>query len=200
MAGVNALPAPDLSLRTHSASAWQPALSVRVSMAVAGSEAGPGLILNYRILGPASDIACLHIPAPETPGPADGLWQSTCFELFAAEEGHEAYREFNFSPSGRWACYAFVREREQAPKVDLPTEPVVPQLDWHLSAEPALRVWVPAAMLPEQPWRMGLSAVLAHQDGRLAYLALDHPKDRPDFHDRAGWTLRPVLPPWPSGR
>lgn len=198
MAGVNALPSPEVFLQPHPASDWQTALSVRVSLAVAGSEAGPGLLLSYQIQGPASDLACLHLPATETPGPADGLWQSTCFELFVARQGHEAYREFNFSPSGRWACYAFARERERTPKDDSPRTPDMPRAEWLPGPAPAQQAWVPAALLPDRPWRMGLSAVLAHRDGRLAYLALQHPKDRPDFHDRRAWTLQAELPPFPA--
>ncbi len=198
MAGVNALPSPAVALQIHPASAWQTALSVQVTLAVAGSEAGPGLLLSYQLLGPASELACLHIPAAETPGPADGLWQSTCFELFVARKGQEAYGEFNFSPSGRWACYAFVRERERAPTDNGPQMPDRPRAEWLPGPAPAQQVWVPAALLPERPWCVGLSAVLAHRDGRLAYLALQHPKLQPDFHDCLGWTLQPELPPFPA--
>jgi hypothetical protein len=200
MAGVNALPSPAVALQPHPASTWQTALSVQVTLAVVASEAGPGLLLSYQLQGPASELACLHIPAAETPGPADGLWQSTCFELFVARQEHEAYREFNFSPSGRWACYAFSRERERTPADARPRAPEMPSAEWLPSPAPAQMVWVPAVLLPERPWHMGLSAVLAHRDGRLAYLALLHPKDRPDFHDRRGWTLRPELPPFTAHR
>jgi hypothetical protein len=200
MAGVNVLPASAVLLQPHPASAWQPALTVQVTLAVAGSEAGPGLLLRYRLQGPESDLACLHIPAAETPGPADGLWQSTCFELFVARQDHEAYREFNFSPSGRWACYTFLRERERTPAGNSPREPATPRAEWLSGPEPVQQAWLPAALLPERPWCVGLSAVLAHRDGRLAYLALHHPKERPDFHDRRGWTLQPELPPFPAHR
>ena len=200
MAGVNALPAPALLLQPHPASVWQTALRVRVALAVAGSESGPGLLLNYQLQGPASDLAYLHIPTAETPGPADGLWQSTCFELFVARQDHEAYREFNFSPSGRWASYAFLRERERTPTDIGPQTPHPPRSEWLSGPEPVQQVWLPAALLPERPWCVGLSAVLAHLDGRLAYLALRHPKERPDFHDRRGWTLHPELPPFPAHR
>ena len=198
MVGVNALPAPPVFLKPHPASAWQTALTVRITMAVAGSDAGPGLLLNYQLHGPSSDLACLHVPAADTPGAADGLWQSTCFELFVAQEGQAAYSELNFSPSGRWACYAFSRERERRPQDHQPRPPDVPVVEWQCDPQPSLQVWVPAPLLPGGPWRVGLSAVLAHRDGRLAYLALHHPKSQPDFHDRSGWTLQTELPLFPA--
>jgi len=198
---MNALPAQAVPLLLHPACAWQPALQLGVSLAVAGSPAGAGLLLTYRLTAAAAELAALHVPAAETPGPADGLWQRSCFELFVATEGHEAYREFNFSPSGQWACYHFDRERERTPGQDLPSMPLVPEVQWQTGAAPVLQAWLPAELLPpRRPWRVGLSAVLAHVDGRLAYLALSHPKERPDFHDRRGWTLQPALPPFPAGR
>ena len=35
------------------------------------------------------------------------LWQTTCFEAFLRAPGGEAYREWNFAPSGDWAAYDF---------------------------------------------------------------------------------------------
>src|SRR3989337_36218 len=62
-----------------------------------------GLMLSYSLSG---DIDALVLPARSEPGRGDDLWQSTCFELFLRGDG-AAYREYNFSPSGEWAAYAF---------------------------------------------------------------------------------------------
>jgi hypothetical protein len=43
----------------------------------------------------------------EEPRRAEELWQTTCFEAFMRVHGAEAYREWNFAPSGVWAAYAF---------------------------------------------------------------------------------------------
>jgi hypothetical protein len=51
--------------------------------------------------------AALRLPEPAAPERADGLWRTTCFELFLRRPDEKAYIEFNFSPSGRWAAYAF---------------------------------------------------------------------------------------------
>jgi hypothetical protein len=39
------------------------------------------------------------------------------------------------------------------------------------------------------PWRIGLTAVVEDRAGRRAYYALEHPRDKPDFHDAAGFAL-----------
>jgi len=195
MAGVNALPSPVHLLTPHPASPWPSDLRVEVALSVAGTTEGPGLLLDYRVCGPAGELAVLAIPPAQPPGPADKLWQATCFELFVGRPDDLAYREFNFSPSGQWACYAFERERQACAAPAPVLSPSV--LDWRPDASPGLQAWVPATLLPGLPWVVGLTAVLAHRDGRLAYLALHHPKSHPDFHDRAGWTLSPELPPFP---
>ena len=62
------------------------------------------LHLSYELTG---DLAQIRIPAPQPPAAVDGLWEHTCFEVFVAVEGKASYHEFNFSPSGQWAAYAF---------------------------------------------------------------------------------------------
>lgn len=189
------LPAPVHVLTPHPASPWPSLLRVEVLLSVAGSIEGPGLLVEYLVGGPVDELADLAIPPAQASGPADGLWQATCFELFVGRPDDPGYREFNFSPSGQWACYGFERERQRTPAPYPVHSP--PLLDRRPDASPGLMAWVPATLLPDRPWLMGLSAVLAHRDGQLAFLALHHPKSRPDFHDRAGWTLIPELPTFP---
>lgn len=55
----------------------------------------------------AAPPAALRLPSPVAPARIDGLWRTTCFELFVANRDGARYREFNFSPSGAWAAYAF---------------------------------------------------------------------------------------------
>ena len=55
----------------------------------------------------------LILPAYVANGPrADGLWQTTCFELFVRHPDQRGYFEFNFSPSTQWAAYRFSGYRE----------------------------------------------------------------------------------------
>ncbi len=162
-------------------------------MAAAGSEDGPGLLLHYTLQGP---LASLRLPPPQPPGPADGLWQHSCFEAFIGLAGEAAYREFNFSPSGQWAAYRFSAERVREPSAETP---VKPHMDLQTTADGlSLRVWLPLQALPPvvpgRHWDLGLTAVIETTDGQLSYWALQHPGKRPDFHHRSGWQPQLSLP------
>ena len=137
---------------------------------------GPVATTNiwFGISAPAAGFA---IPAPAE-GRADRLWESTCFEAFLRGEGEEAYREWNFAPSGQWAAYDFAAYRDGMAQADV-AEPYIRMEDnltwWTLGATIA----VPA----DRTWQLGLSAVLEEADGTKSYWALAHPPgDRPDFH------------------
>jgi hypothetical protein len=67
------------------------------------------LMLRYRVDG----CSTLVVPAFHGRGRGDELWKTTCFELFLYDGGGR-YREFNFSPSGQWAAYAFSGYRNLA--------------------------------------------------------------------------------------
>jgi hypothetical protein len=54
-----------------------------------------------------ADVDRLVLPEPVIPERRDELWRTTCFELFLREPATGAYLEFNMSPSGNWAAYAF---------------------------------------------------------------------------------------------
>jgi hypothetical protein len=95
-----------------------------------------------------------------------------------ADDG-PGYREFNFSPSGEWAAYAFAGYRDGAHDLPMPAPHVV----FHTHADGlALAVTLPSPALPAAPLRLGLSAVIEMADGRIAYLALRHAQGKPDFH------------------
>ncbi|MGE0098409.1 MAG: DOMON-like domain-containing protein [Hydrogenophaga sp.] len=145
--------------------------------------------LRYRLRGAT---ASLRIPPAGPSGPADGLWQHTCFEAFVAAEGAPGYREFNFSPGGSWAAYRFLAERVRDPVTDT-TQPIlqVSTTADHLQ----LTARLPLTSLPlGHAWTLGLCAVIEEADGRLSYWALEHPKERPDFHHRDSQALR-LAPP-----
>ena len=145
------------------------------------------LKLCYELTG---DLTELRIPAPQPPGEADGLWEHTCFEAFIAVAGEAGYHEFNFSPSGQWAAYAFSDYRvrstwttSQPPLISLANT------NKHLLLEAVIA----AADLPQniagKPFQLGLTAVIEANDGSRSYWALHHPVARPDFHHRAGFIL-----------
>lgn len=176
------------SLVPHAASPWRPAFTLSVALT---PDRCAGLRLDYALTG---DLANLRLPAPMPPGPADGLWRHTCFEAFVGGQDGGAYREFNFSPSGQWADYRFAARRtpDAAPDPSV----LIPEVLWRSNpGHLRLCARLPASVLPPAgTWRVGLSAVLEHQDGRLSYWALAHPGIHPDFHDPAGWRPLPAAP------
>jgi hypothetical protein len=187
------LPAAPRALVCHPATPCALPLQISVSLAAAGSEAGPGLLLRYTLRG---DVSRLRIPEPAPPGPADGLWQRTCFEAFVARADETAYREFNFSPSGRWAAYRFSAERERDASAEATQTPVVPDLQLERGPDGlTLLAWLPlhALPFPAPALAIGLTAVIETTDGQLSYWALRHPGERPDFHHRGGFEPMPEL-------
>lgn len=148
-----------------------------------------GAVFEFRL--EESRPAQLAIPAPATPGPADELWKHTCFEVFLGVPGESQYREYNFSPSGQWAVYAFRAWRERVADF-------VPAASPELRVEPTqdgllLEAYVPAALLPVVPpgtdLQVNLAAVIERKDGRHEYWALRHVAAQPDFHARETFVL-----------
>ena len=134
---------------------------------------------------------------PAEPVRTDGLWRSTCFEVFLKSEGSEAYFEFNFSPSFAWAAYGFDRSREGMRPLPLRMDPEI------MVSPPEAKDWYFQSAefdLPELlagPAMLNLTAVIEERDGTKSYWALSHPPDGPpDFHHPACFTLE--LPPAPA--
>ena len=180
-----------LALLAHPATPDGPVHSLTVEV---DHHADGGLRLSFALaLGGG-----LLLPAPQAPGPADGLWAHTCCEAFVAVAGEAGYREYNFSPSGQWASYAFSAYRQRTATPDALPAPAIETV-----ATPgllSLHATLPAQLLPAAPpgrlLMLGLSAVSEARDGSLQYWALRRPAERPDFHDRRGFALAfaPILP------
>ncbi|MGM9427101.1 DOMON-like domain-containing protein [Hydrogenophaga sp. MI9] len=186
---VPAEPASLLALQAHPAAPGPGGLSIRAGVQIVDGAAEPGWWLHYLVEGLVGTLA---VPVPQTPGPADGLWRHTCFEAFVQDGDGPGYREFNFSPSGQWAVYRFAAERE---RVADDTPPAIgPSIEVQTTTDALqLRAWIPRALLPAAPGRVGLTAVLETTGGPLSYWALRHPHaDRPDFHHPAGRSLAPA--------
>jgi len=135
----------------------------------------------FGIGAPASRFV---IPEPGEPQRMDDLWKTTCFEAFLRAAGEEAYREWNFSPSGNWAAYDFssCREGKTDPDVAAPYVRIEDNMTW----------WAMGATFTADAdidWSLGLSAVLEEKDGTKSYWALAHGEgSKPDFHDPACFT------------
>jgi hypothetical protein len=169
-----------IRLLPHPATPCAAVRTIEVEIVVDG-----GLSIAWHI---DADVQALRLPPVQPPQRRDGLWRSTCCELFVRGAG-EAYREFNFSPSGEWAAYAFdgyragMRECAMpAPRVLLHTAPGRVVLEARLDA-------IALAADDAATLRAGLCCVIEAADGRLSYWALAHPAARPDFHHAGGFAL-----------
>ena len=147
-----------------------------------------GLAFTYALKG---DLARVRIPPPRPPQRADRLWQHTCFEAFVAVTGEQAYREFNFAPSGEWAVYDFQRFRAGGQSVK---EGSAPQITVR-SASASLKLNAVVgqdrlpAIAPGARLKLALCAVIEEESGRLSYWALNHAPGRPDFHHAEAFAL-----------
>ncbi len=145
------------------------------------------LHLSYELTG---DLAQLRIPAPQPPVAVDGLWDHTCFEVFVAVEGKTNYHEFNFSPSGQWAAYAFSDYRVRSPwTVSQAPAISIARSNGHLLLEAVIAATDLPQNIAGKPLQLGLTAVIEANDGNRSYWALHPAETRPDFHHRAGFIL-----------
>lgn len=126
-------------------------------------------------------------PAARPPARADDLWRTTCFELFLRFDDDERYLEFNFSPSTRWAAYAFQGYREGV--ADLPC--AAPQIT---RTADGVEVGLNLSGLPHGDLAMALTAVIEEIDGTTSYWSLAHPPGAPDFHHPACFVGRLPAP------
>lgn len=138
-------------------------------------------MLRFRLDG-CEDVV---IPPATTPARAEGLWQTTCLELFLATGGG-TYREFNFSPSGAWAAYRFDDYRTGQADYTPFAEPVV-------AMDKGCSVLTLTALLDARELAgcafASLTAVVEERDAGLSYWAAIHAGSKPDFHNPACFVL-----------
>lgn len=165
-----------------------PPLAVRsVEARIIGHDA-QWLRARWKIMGAAK----LAVPPFAGKGRADGLWQTTCFELFLQPGPGPDYVEINLSPSERWNVYDFAAPREGMTERPMPREP---ECTMRLGTDLAIfDAAIPAAGLPQGPWRCGFTAVIEEQPGTKSYWSLVHGGEVPDFHDPACFTAAIAAP------
>jgi len=177
----------DLPLQPHPSNSRGALRALSVSGAL---QADGRITLDYLLHG---ELLRLRWPSSASrPQRRDELWRHTCFELFARCEGADDYVEFNFSPSGDWAAYAFKGYRtgqstcEQS-SVGITLHPLGPG---QLRLQACAQLPAPAERGPGAAgWRIGLAAVIEEDDGALSYWALRHAGAKPDFHAIDSFTL-----------
>jgi hypothetical protein len=149
------------------------------------------LQMTFRLDG---DIPRIQIPSPSVPRIGAELWRHTCFEAFIAMEGKSAYHEFNFAPSYEWCVYSLSGYRNGGPLTDEMMRPHIAMRSTgsRLELDAIVRLDSLSSVHARAVLRIGLSAVIEASDG-LSYWALQHPADKPDFHNADGFAL--VLEP-----
>jgi hypothetical protein len=123
------------------------------------------------------DIAAIKVPMIEPDrGRFDDLWRTTCFEIFWQPLGGTCYREFNLSPSTRWACYDFDDVRQ-----GMRNAPAEVEIDVAVSAaELRIVAYIQSELLT--PANVALNAIIEDADGINRYWALAFADGAPEFH------------------
>jgi len=145
---------------------------------------GGDVLLTYTIDGAERVV----MPERTSPARCDGLWKTTCFELFLMFDDEEHYVEFNFSPSGAWAAYAFDGYRDGM--AELPRD-IVPHVE---RMRDGVTVDCDLGGLPHGELLLSLTAVIEEEGGRRSFWALAHPPGTPDFHHRDCFAARLPAP------
>lgn len=171
------------SLRPHPD---HPPLTVS-GVAVDVQRDGAALRLRYAVDG-ADRVVW---PKPASPERGDELWRTTCFELFLRFDDDERYVEFNFSPSTRWAAYAFEAYRDGMAALARERPPMVERLGDGVVVDCDL------GGLPHGELAMALTAVVEEEGGVKSFWSLAHPPGAPDFHHPACFVARLPSPTAP---
>jgi hypothetical protein len=163
---------PSAALERHPAVACAALRGIEASVA---RSADARLKVVYVLEG---EIERLRIPPPAPARIAERLWQHTCCEIFITRKDLRSYHEFNLSPSGEWAAYAFERYRKGVLLDD-------PALDPRITVNRGRDRLELCALVPvtdEGKLLIGLAAVVEDKEGTLSYWALKHAAGKPDFH------------------
>ncbi len=148
-----------------------------VHVELIGSAPFDELMLRFSIFD-GQDVV---VPVPASPGRTDGLWNTTCFELFVKPCGSTSYVEFNASPSGQWAAYNFDDYREGMKDQSLAVAPNIESVE-ETGKTLCYDVDVDFSEIPPGAVHLALSAVIEETGGTKSYWALAHPPGAPDFH------------------
>ncbi len=120
----------------------------------------------------------------------DGIWQSTCMELFISTPSMQRYWEYNFCPSGDWNIYQLNGYRSDLQAEPSCRQPSITQGTQAEGDELAVITQLPPALIDQQELMLAITAVVEQRSGQLSYWALHHGGGEADFHRRDGFQLR----------
>ena len=171
-----------LPLMLHHSCALGPirAITARITPTPEGCEAR--FILDGRLDG-------IVLPPKAPIMRRDGLWKSTCLEVFWQPIGAPGYCEINIAPSGEWAAYDFDSYRENMRNAALSAIAIERAFPRGENEGEGIMITAQIAADLPAPAQVGLSAVIEDTYGALQYWALGFAPGRPDFHSEACRTL-----------
>lgn len=133
-----------------------------------------GCKAQFRLTG---DMTAIKIPAHRAAVREDNLWKTTCFEIFWQPKGGAYYREFNLSPSSKWACYDFDGFRDGMR--DAPVDAITLSCS-HSDNELILKANIAAEIA--DPAKVALNAIVEDHAGNIQFWALSFAPGKPEFH------------------
>ena len=128
--------------------------------------------------------------AKQTACRRDGIWQSTCMELFISTPSMQRYWEYNFCPSGDWNIYQLSGYRSNLQADANCRQPSITQRTQSGGYELAVITQLPAALVDQQELILAITAVVEQRNGQCSYWAMHHGGSEADFHRRDGFQLR----------
>ena len=173
-----------LRLEPHPSQTRLPDLDLQVRL----SRSAGILSLSFHLRDPQAEVLLPDIA--EHPERRDGLWRTTCFELFLAQPGHSSYHELNLSPAGHWNLLHFRETRQAADSGWTPQELAFQFIRRANGGELTAELPLEPLGLADGPLRLGVCAVLDTADSGPTHWALVHPMPHPDFHDPRGFVLK----------
>lgn len=170
----------------------QAAMGEAAAISVRWQRDSQGVELEYDIR--SRDPVLLQPRVAAAAGRHDNLWKHTCCEWFVAATAiGGAYLEFNFSPTGDWAAYAFDSPRTGRRDFLWTAERAMPQIR-HVAetlADGPWAHWCRVNVQLEIPLDAAVAfvnpAVVLETTAGVSYWAARHPHAHPDFHHPAGF-------------
>lgn len=156
---------------------------------------GLSLFCQYLIDG---DTTRVLLPKRNSNNPTrmNGLWETTCFELFLKNKNSPNYLEFNFSTSGNWNAFSFSDYRSGMlefggiSKMDI-------RFNYgpgYLGLDATLHLKEKRHFLEEDfddgRIKACLCAVVENTQNEKSYWAVSHLSNKPDFHNDDNFTLK----------
>jgi hypothetical protein len=135
--------------------------------------------LNFLLKG---ELEHYLFPQPKEQKRLDELWKESCFELFLAGDD-KSYYELNFSPSFGWNFYLLNGYRGEPKELEVLNEPKMR----YEKREDKFSIYFELESKNlnfEKFTHCNLATILLTKEKKRTFWAIEHLKDRADFHDR----------------